>query len=279
MVNLLFAADENYLEPLEVALSSAFANTTDHAGKSTIETATIFYKGTPDRQLRQRFERCSAKPQQIRVLSSKEVPIDLTLPRPTYHSRISAVSYARLFPLLLAPCGATRLLYLDCDVLVRRNLTELFYADLAGLPVGAVRDAWTKAVSESGSGIRHWDALGLRPDTPYFNAGVLVMDLGAWERDGVDTAIAHYLERQQGSLELADQEILNAVLAGRIKDLDGRWNVVAKWNLADEPVLSSPDDVFLRHFVGRRKPWTLDGSKQPHAEEYFATKARLRGKD
>src|SRR5258707_3111038 len=67
-----------------------------------------------------------------------------------------------------------RCLYVDRDVLVRRDASAPAGADLGRRTVGAVRSRVAPFLASPG-GVRAWFELGLPGAAPYFNSGVLVM--------------------------------------------------------------------------------------------------------
>src|SRR6185437_3789460 len=57
-------------------------------------------------------------------------------------ARFPAIVYGRLLLDRLLPTEVERVIYLDCDIMVRRPIEELFDIDLAGHPIGAVADPY-----------------------------------------------------------------------------------------------------------------------------------------
>src|SRR6266545_7416064 len=86
----------------------------------------------------------------------------------------SHMTYCRiLLPHLL---DVPRLIYLDCDVLVFRDLCELFDRELeTGKVLAAVRDSETLTLADDAPVIAK--AMKLPVQTPYFNSGVMLMNL------------------------------------------------------------------------------------------------------
>src|SRR3954451_12518483 len=88
---------------------------------------------------------------------------------------------ASLFGLALTellPRDVTRAIYLDIDTFPVAALTDLWRTDLGTSPVAAVRGAfmpWIGCVRSF-----PWRSLGIGPDAPYFNNGVMLVDLDAW---------------------------------------------------------------------------------------------------
>jgi len=63
------------------------------------------------------------------------------------------------------------------------------------------------------------------PRRRYFNAGVMLIDIGRWRTEHVGSKAFEFTRRHLPILQQYDQDSLNAVLAGRWKELDPRWQV------------------------------------------------------
>ena len=94
---------------------------------------------------------------------------------------MTSTTYHRLLLPRLVPREVTRAIWLDCDLLVTTDLVRLWETDLGGCHLLAVRDPVVPLVS-SRYGIRRWRELGIAPDAPYFNAGVMLLDVDRWRR-------------------------------------------------------------------------------------------------
>ena len=90
----------------------------------------------------------------------------------------SRVTYATLaIPEII---DADKVLYLDCDLLVRCDLSPLWEIDISEYYVGAVMDTFFSGLN----GKQQLDSrLGLPPGSPYFNAGMLLVNLKKWRQD------------------------------------------------------------------------------------------------
>lgn len=186
------------------------------------------------------------------------------------------LSDASLFRLLLGdllPEGLERVLYIDADTLVTGNVGDLFAIDLEGQVLGAVRDAISPWAA--GAWGADWRNLGLDPSSPYFNSGVLLIDLVRWRDDKVG---AHSLDLlRQAKPQWGDQDALNVVLESHWMELPREWNVQtgdytgqspawALWRSEVEAAVANPSIV---HFTGRDKPWDW-GTEHPAADQWFA---------
>jgi lipopolysaccharide biosynthesis glycosyltransferase len=206
------------------------------------------------------------------------VPVDTRLidDLPTT-ARLPIHMYLRLLAPGVLP-HLDRFLYLDADILVRSSLLPLF-ADLAGdkLASGA-RDYFYNDIQH---GLEQtYQKLGLDPDAPYVNSGVLMINAQLWRHEDITTQAVNYLQEHRSTIAHPDQDALNAVLAGKLTEVDLAWNVQigairffdrAGWQ-EDQAVLKRRRALLLSeakivHFIGPCKPWG-DGLSVPYVKEY-----------
>lgn len=167
----------------------------------------------------------------------EDLPISTRWPR---------VVYARLMLGTLMPADAKRVIYLDCDTMVRWPIEQLFEAEMDGLPVAAVRDAQATMVIGVRDVREKVDIFD--PALPYFNSGMLLIDLDQWRQ--MDFSQIFRDLKQSGKLDRLyyDQDILNLTFQNNWKVLPWRWNVVDA-HCAHEGV-----DPAVLHYTSA-KPW------------------------
>ncbi len=144
-------------------------------------------------------------------------------------------------------------IYLDCDVIALDNIVQLWEQDLQGRPLGGVGDR-----------------AGLQParriynkKQPMFNAGVLLLDLAQWRREGYVEKLSVFLNKNQSWCKFADQGLLNAFFDGNYTMLPQRWNIINSVyrnppveNMYDaDEVKESIRHPGIVHFTGHHKPW------------------------
>lgn len=171
-------------------------------------------------------------------------------------SYVSYAVYARIFiPSLID--GDDRVLYLDCDTLVAAPLEELFATNLRGQPLALAGDAVHPAYKR---------VISLPDDKPYYNTGVMLIDLAAWRRCRCTERLIEELQHPHGRNPLGDQDVIVRVLNDEIVPLDRRWNFLSQYffeHRQDAPAIYH----FSGHTLGR--PW-FTSSKHPLRGSYRA---------
>jgi len=176
--------------------------------------------------------------------------------------RMSLHTYERVLVAELLPAGLSKIIWLDSDLIVKADLMALWRIDLSDCALLAARDTLVPFVSSS-LGIRQYRALGFDGTEKYFNAGVMVIDLDRWRRDGIANKAIVYLNQHRRDVILWDQDALNVVLRGQWGELDPRWNHNA--GVCGRPLVAEP---WIVHFSGVLKPWIFR-SDRPSCTDFF----------
>jgi lipopolysaccharide biosynthesis glycosyltransferase len=133
----------------------------------------------------------------------------------------SHMAYFRI--LLPRVLDVSRLIYLDCDVLVFRDLSELFDHHLSsGKILAAVHDSQTLSLGDDSRIVA--DAMKLPVQGAYFNSGVMLMNLDEIRKQNFPECALEFLETWRGRYRFWDQSAINFLLHGRIDELPEYWN-------------------------------------------------------
>lgn len=187
--------------------------------------------------------------------------------------RMPVSTYDKLTVAEALPPELQKVIWLDCDMLVLADVAELWDTPIGDAHLLAVRDALVRNVS-SRFGISAFNELGLSPTNPYFNAGMMVIDVEKWRRTGVASAALDYLKRYHDRVFFWDQEALNAVLARNWNPVDDRWNWSANVDRLSRHNSHSGNGTReqqrIVHFTGNIKPWIVREEGDTDAS-YFRT--------
>ena len=169
-------------------------------------------------------------------------------------------TYDKVMIAELLPHDVPKVIWLDCDMLVLADLAQLWDMPIGDSHALAVTDALVGTVS-SRFGVQRHAELGLEEWTPYFNAGVLVIDPQKWRDSHIAADALKYLKQFRKLVFFWDQEALNVVLARRWRSLDPQWNWSATLDRISLGNGSSPAKVLrhdrIVHFNGNLKPWVV----------------------
>ena len=179
----------------------------------------------------------------------------------------SHMTYCRiLLPHLL---DMPRVIYLDCDVLVFRDLAQLFDLELApGKVLAAARDSETLSLGDDSPTIA--DAINLPQEGAYFNCGVMLMNLDELRSQHFFERAVEFLNRKS-AYRFWDQSAINFLLHGQIDELSEHWNR-ASWRFDAQQ--NNDLDCVLHYTTSA--PWLVETSG-PAQElfERFATEVGL----
>nr|MCR4662550.1 glycosyltransferase family 8 protein [Endomicrobiaceae bacterium] len=167
-------------------------------------------------------------------------------------SYVSAETYYRLFiPNLFSQYD--KVLYLDSDVIVCEDLTELYNTDIENLYAGAVsvyKYFFKNVLNLNGTKIISEEYLAKKLNIlnkTYFNAGILLLNLSEMRKDNIQEKSFEFLFKNYPLL-YQDQDVLNSLFYKKVKFLDRRYNVYYRHFLCNRPAT-------VLHFAGEQKPW------------------------
>lgn len=149
-----------------------------------------------------------------------------------------------------------KIIYLDCDIIVQTDITELWQIPIGDHAVAAVPDVWALD-AQKGKKIpwrlgKVWNLLGVTNDS-YFNAGVLVMNLKKIrEHYNFFELVEKFYARYKNCITLADQDCLNWIFADDKLLLGERFNRIKTDGVAEKDL-----DGNIWHMAGgSAKPWS-----------------------
>ena len=160
-------------------------------------------------------------------------------------------------------------IFLDADILVERDIGELFDTDMKGKLIGAVPERnWRINYNKNeplGSAFGtmgtadYYKSLGFDPDQEYYNAGVMLLDMAGLRKYRIRDII---VDHKNDNLLYSDQDFLNVYLHHLFLTLDSSWNnVIQSKELPERQLL---------HYIN--KPWRNSSVNLP--EKHYWTALR-----
>jgi len=258
-LTLVCCSDQKFAMPLAVMLCSAAANVSP---PWRIRMCVIDGGMTPDtlehlERTARRFGNARLEIFQANLDAYDDLRID---------DRLSRSCYLRLLIDTALPAEIEKVIYLDCDMVVESDLGQLWQQPFDGATIMAVRDFGYPTMKKGLPKTQR--LLNIDGDAPYFNSGLMVIDLNRWREERVAERVLEYTRQFADTIFLGDQDGLNAVLWDQWKPLDLAWNVqvgalnyllrVPAWEDSEE-LLIRGDELLanprILHFVSGHKPW------------------------
>lgn len=193
------------------------------------------------------------------------------------HSQVKSAHYYKHLLGSLLPMQLEKVLYLDTDILIMTDISQLWSLTVENQVIVAAQDLAIPHVS-NWRGLAMYKELELKETQEYFNSGVMLINLVRWRSENIEERLANFNERYGNCVRCYDQDGLNAVLHNQWKKLDARWNIVfgaISYPKADLPYLPQTlaDAPLIVHFAGRFKPANCKlNNKFWHKFDYYLKK-------
>ncbi|KMZ59487.1 Glycosyltransferase family GT8 protein [Zostera marina] len=215
-----------------------------------------------------RFKVYYFDPDRVRGLISSSVRQSLEHP----------LNYARNYLADMLESCVHRVIYLDSDLVVVDDVTNLWRTRLGSRTIGAPEYCHANFTSyftdEFWSNSKFASTFNRRRPC-YFNTGVMVMDLDKWRRSGYTRRIEKWMEIQKKGriYSLGSLPPFLLIFAGHVAPIEHRWN---QHGLGGDNIKGSCRDIHagpvsLLHWSGRGKPWVrLDSNRSCPLDSLWA---------
>ncbi len=240
-IPIFFSTDDNYIPYLDVAIRSLIAN----ASKKYEYRIIVLNTGLDEDNVRKvmQNERPGFKIDFVDITA--EVENIKSRFKNVYH--FSVVAYYRLFIASLFP-QYDKVVYLDCDLVVLGDISELYNTELGNNILGAAPEEFVQNTSEFRLYAK--TALGVDPDR-YVNSGVLLMNLKEFRKCKIEESFVKIITEYDFDLLDPDQAYLNYLCFGKIHVLPNGWN--------KEPMpIACEGKKNIVHYALYKKPWQYD---------------------
>ena len=240
-IPIFFSTDDNYMPYLDVALRSLIAN----ASKDYNYRIIVLNTGlSPDNIANVRLNEREGFAINFIDISENVKNIKSHF-KNVYH--FSIVTYYRLFIASLFP-QYDKIIYLDCDLVVLGDISELYNTELGDNILGAVPDQYVCNTREFRTYAKK--AIGVNPDT-YFNAGVLVISLEKFRKNDIENKFIKLITEYDFDLLDPDQAYLNYLCFEKTHILPSGWN-----KSPTESICEGNKNIV--HYNLYKKPWQYD---------------------
>lgn len=148
-------------------------------------------------------------------------------------------------------------IYLDSDIILTRDISELFSVELNNNYLAAITD---DVITEIQIFSEYSEDFLKIPKKQYFNAGVLLMNLQEMRRVSFLNKVISLMKKVKFRVA-QDQDYLNVICKNKVVYLDALWNVTP---LENKDKSKTP---YIIHFKINFKPWRYKGI--PFEDEFW----------
>ena len=249
-IPIFFASDNNYAPYLAVAIKSLLTNaSTDYFYKIHILTTNL------DKDICDKLTRLATTNSSIQIISLKD-EIEHIKHRFQLRDYYSIETYYRFFIADMFP-QYDKVLYLDCDIVVLGDISNLYLTNISNFLLGAVQEQVMAHYKVFGDYVER--ALDVKVKN-YFNAGVLLMNTKLFKAYQIQRKFFKLMNEFKFRVT-QDEDYLNVICKDKVKKLSLGWNKMPFEETGFDDI-----DLQLIHYTLGWKPWHYENVMY---EEYF----------
>lgn len=238
-IHVLVASDNNYLVGLYTTLTSIIV-------ANQLQDSFVFHiidMGIKDNAMVRKFF------EKFKNVKCEFHTIDPSVFQGANIGHGGLAAYARLYMgnLIATP----KCIYVDLDILIGRNVRELWDMEMNCNVFYAVEDSYlfggtyntlaNDCPFEPREHVEHYK---------YFNTGVLLIDLDAYRHCQVFEEALRLISTHGKQCKCWDQTLLNYICRGKIGSLASEWNIHAG--------LTPLEENTNYHYIAKKKPWNYE---------------------
>lgn len=241
IISLAFCLDDNYVEQVSAVIRSIQA--TNPHNQFDIYLVFNNLSSASQAQLKQ-FESNNI------TLCFKPTEIIIDGVGPSNH--VSNATFVK-FEIIKVLAHLDKVLYLDGDIIVLDDLLPLWQKDVSQHYLGGVENPFSDRN----------EALGMKPDSVYFNAGILLLNLKKMRETDFHAKAHAYIQKNPSLLIFHDQDVFNHLVDGNYLPLSERYNFQTFFirmferfsSEKQSQVKASYQQVVIMHYSSGIKPW------------------------
>lgn len=244
-INIAYAPDDKYVNQTIVSMQSALEHNSD------IEFI-IMYSKLNDENI----EKLKTAGGKLRLLKMNEEDFSSL----TLSHWVTVQAWFRIKLPDTCP-DLDKILYLDCDTLVRGNLDELFSLDLSDKFFAGVKDVW---------GVNKYvKRLGMKSDV-YVNSGMLLFNCDYCRREKFFDKIVDFAKNNEKIIEFCDQDSINKIADEKKLVLHPKYNYMDTWwrggyyefgGKEEDEYLEARENPVIVHLTGLKPAFRGCGNK------------------
>lgn len=244
-ISIAYAPDDNYVNQTVVSMKSALEH------NEQVEFIIMYSKLSAES-----MQKLGAVGGSLRLIKMDESQFaDLTLSK-----WVTVQAWFRIkLPDLCKDLD--KVLYLDCDTLIRGNLDELFSLDLTDKYLAGVKDVW--GVS------KYVKRLGMKSGV-YVNSGMLLFNCDYCRKEHFFDKVVEFAKNNAKIIEFCDQDSINKVVDEHKLVISPKYNLMDTWwrggyyefeGEEETEYLKAKENPVIAHLTGLKPAFKGCGNK------------------
>ena len=246
-IPIIFATDTNYAKYTSVSMNSILANKRSGVNICFFLLVDKEFPEKDKRKLTQQVQKYNSYIEFVQMDDFFE-SITMQIEHITYHTFYRLV-IPKVFPFL------NKLIYLDGDTIINGNIEKLYDIAIENYYLGGV-------IAPVFVNKKHQERLKINTEN-YVNAGVLLINNKMLIKDNL---MPKFLDHINYNYDCQDQDIINVVCAGKIKNISLTNNLMSKYfcnyqkftkqgRYSVEEFEAAMQHPFIIHYADKIKPW------------------------
>jgi lipopolysaccharide biosynthesis glycosyltransferase len=170
--------------------------------------------------------------------------------------------YMRLFLPYVIPKEIKKVLYMDVDMIVLEDISNIWNIDISDYVLGAVVDCRVTTLDNDWGGVLNYKELGLDGKHPYVNSGLQLMNTARYREEHMAERIIAAINNNAKFAQYAEQYAMNTILPSiKWLQLDKKWNY-----FSTEEFVGNQGVI---HFIERKPIHTTYKGKQIFKDLFY----------
>lgn len=212
-LNIVINIDDNYIQHAMAMLCSLFDN-----NESNLVNIHVLTKGLTQESEEKVTALADKYSRKLFIYNVNDEILNGVQFRKT--RPLTKAAYYRLLISEIIPISIDKILYLDCDLIVLDDISEIFKFDLSNYALAATLDDFPLTN-------QHRLQLNMEADQKTFCSGVMLINLKYWRENKVTEDLIKYAKKEKVEVHFHDQDVLNYLFKNKWFLLPPKWNRIA----------------------------------------------------
>ena len=210
-MNVVYSSSDSYAELCGISIVSLFEN------NKNVDSINVYIVDNGISKDNKSKLESTASHYSRNIIFVNKVNLEELAHTDIYTGRWNIGTFYRLYLGTILPKTIDKVIYIDCDMMVRHSIEHIYNLD--------IKDCIVAGVDDCRSALYRVD-LGIAPESIYINNGFMLIDLKKWREENLEDRFTKFISDRNGNCTYMDQAPLNAILSkeDKIYELSPAYN-------------------------------------------------------